>query len=259
MAKRTKDTRADRQADADEARRHSDPNKSETTGEAADDSGATSSAESNDAAAIDAPLHADTFVDTSSKLTYQPHEGDLTDEQVAANQAVIDAARLHGRRLEESIHVGRREFRRITEYVPEKDFTGDIGDMRVFLRTGLEEIGEDGSITRSIKYYDGVNQLGLVQSVIENGVETFTNVQSYVPGAIDIKVGATRLVPAQVMTAAGVAPTTADPKSDGTYGSASQADRPDLGIANRDPFDQERAPPDTGTGPVASPDTPMTA
>src|SRR6185369_6313144 len=68
---------------------------------------------------------------------------------------------------------------------------------------------------------------GTVKSEIKNGVETVTNVRWDVPGSPDVKVGDTRTVPAPVTTAAGTAPSTIDPKADGSYGTTSHSNGQD--------------------------------
>jgi hypothetical protein len=201
--------------------------------------------------------------ETASHATYQPGPNDLTDEQVAKNQEVVNAAMLYGRRVEEIQRLGDHEFHQFTEYVPQPHSPDTpIGEIQVFARTGWEEILKDGSINRTVKYLNPHDMWHSVQvtSVIKDGVETITGVD----GASDLKVGDTRPVPDQVKTAAGLAPQTADPKFDGSFGavthpgnasstgnSSSQSsggpgEHIGTGLVDHDPVDQ--APPDTHDG-----------
>ncbi len=156
-------------------------------------------------------------------LAIQQHEaGD------AANQAIIDDALAHGRRVDTVTKLDGTEFHSFTEIIP--GAFGGIEDSRV--RLGSERV-EDGifsdSVVRTTRYYDGLELVGQVTSEIAGGKETITDVSEFKPGAIDLKPGDTRDIPAALTTAAGVAPSTWDPKADGTLGRARPGDAPVTG------------------------------
>jgi hypothetical protein len=141
-----------------------------------------------------------------------------SDEQIQRNQAIIDAAMKFGRRVENSFQFGGKDLSDWTEFVPGN--SGDLGD--VYLRIG-QDITEHGffgdSTTRTTKYFgEGGQQLGLVESKIEDGKETITKVLESVPGSIALSPGDTRTVPDAIDTGAGKAASSWDPQQDGKYG-----------------------------------------
>jgi hypothetical protein len=129
-------------------------------------------------------------------------------------QAWADAAK-YGRRLEET--VGRITL--FTELIPPAD--GDIEQGEVLVRTGEEFAQLDGTRTVVTTYWKYGKQVGVVASVVDDDVETVTQVIEYEPGSIDAKVGDERPVPAPGSSAAGLKPHTIDPKADGSLGRAS--------------------------------------
>ena len=129
-------------------------------------------------------------------------------------QAWADAAK-YGRRLEET--VGRITL--FTEFIPPAD--GDIEQGEVLVRTGEEFAELDGTRTVVTTYWKYGKQVGVVASVVDDDVETVTQVIEYEPGSIDVKVGDERPVPAPGSSAAGLKPHTIDPKADGSLGRAS--------------------------------------
>lgn len=146
----------------------------------------------------------------------------------AANQAIIDDALAHGRRIDQVTKLGDYEDHSFTEIIP--GAFGGVEDIRV--RLGSERV-EDGifsdSVVRTTRYYDGLELVGTVTSEISGGKETITDVSEFKPGAIDLKPGDTRDIPEALTTAAGVAPSTWDPKADGTLGRARPGDSPVTG------------------------------
>ncbi len=157
------------------------------------------------------------------ELVVQQHEaGD------AVNQAIINDALAHGRRIDTVTTLGDFEDHSFTEIIPGE--FGGVEDVRV--RLGFERVEQglfDDTIIRTTKYFDGLDQVGLVTSEITGGKETIVDVSEFKPGAIDLKVGDTRDIPEALTTAAGVAPSTWDPKADGTLGRARPGDAPASG------------------------------
>jgi hypothetical protein len=141
-------------------------------------------------------------------------------QRVEQNNKVIMDALKNGRRIEET---GLWEGKMIafTEIIPPA--SGDIGNETTFVRTGTEEVAGDGTIRVVTRYLDPhtLGKFGTVVSVIEDGVETVTDVTEDRPGSIDVKVGDTREVPPPGSSAAGKKPHTIDPKADGSRGRAS--------------------------------------
>jgi hypothetical protein len=135
-----------------------------------------------------------------------------------AKQAILNAAMSSGRRIDEVVHVGDIQAHMITEYVP--NASGDFKDMSVRVGTEIENHSFFGdSTTRSMSYFDASGKkLGVVESRISGGEEKITHVTEYVPGAFSMKPGDTRPVGGPHTTAAGLAPTSWDPQSDGRYG-----------------------------------------
>jgi hypothetical protein len=144
-------------------------------------------------------------------------------ERVARNQQSFDDALEFGRRLEENIKLGDQTLTRFTEYIP-----GSAGIADALVRTGIEISEPDmfGNVvtTRTTSYFDphGAvgDKLGTVTSVIEGGRETVTEVREEVLGSIELKPGDNRPAAPGGASAAGTKPTSWDPKSDGTYGTA---------------------------------------
>ncbi len=154
------------------------------------------------------------------ELVVQQHEaGD------AANQAIINDALAHGRRIDTVTTLGDYEDHSFTEIIPGE--FGGVEDIRS--RLGFERVEQglfDDTIIRTTRYMDGLDVLGTVTSEITGGKETITDVSEVRLGAIDLKVGDTRDIPEALTTAAGVAPSTWDPKADGTLGRARPGDAP---------------------------------
>src|SRR5262249_50515775 len=135
-------------------------------------------------------------------------------------QQIIQSAIQYGTRNEQNIKFDNNsEGSTFTEFVP--GTSGQFGD--VYLRTGttITEHGFFGDTTTQTTTYHDQNgqQIGIVESVIDGGKETITKVVQFVPGSIALQVGDTRFVPDNPLTtAAGKAPSTWDPQTDGSYG-----------------------------------------
>ena len=142
------------------------------------------------------------------------------EQRVERNNKIILDALKNGRRIEETGLWGGKMIA-FTEIIPPA--SGDIGNETTYVRTGTEEVAGDGTIRVVTRYLDPktLGKFGTVVSVIEDGVETVTDVTEDRPGSIDVKVGDTREVPPPGSSAAGKKPHTMDPKSDGSLGRAS--------------------------------------
>jgi hypothetical protein len=143
------------------------------------------------------------------------------DARVAEHRAVIEAALANGRRVEDVIKMdGTTPDRtKFIEYVA--GTFGGIDDARI--RRGYEVVVHgffSDTVVRTTDYYDGFEWVANVTSEITDGKETVISVIVSKPGVIDLKPGDTRDVPAALRTAAGLAPSTWDPKADGTLGMA---------------------------------------
>jgi hypothetical protein len=138
------------------------------------------------------------------------------DEQT--KQLISDAV-THGRRVEQTATLKGHPHTMFTEYIP----TADVFEHpeSVLIRTGTEYVAPDGKLTVATKYWRGFEQVALVRSVKEDGVETVTQVIEYVPGSVDLKVGDSRPIRPVELTAAGKKPSSLDPKHDGSLGRAS--------------------------------------
>jgi hypothetical protein len=100
-----------------------------------------------------------------------------------------------------------------------------------FYRSGFETVdsgflGLGAKTTRLTSYWQGLDKLGEVKSVIKNGIETIVDVDEWVPGSIDLKPGDSRPAQPSTTSAAGKRPVTFDPKADGSLGRASGAQYP---------------------------------
>lgn len=173
---------------------------------------------------------------------------------------IIADALTYGRRVEKDYgEFGGVGLTGFTEYVI--DFEGG----QIYLRTGLEYaypgfLGFGARIERTTVYWRGLEQLGSVTSVIEDGVERVVRVGEFVPGSIDVKPGQTRPVQKPSTSAAGTRPSSIDPKSDGSLGRASGGSSPlggilDAVLAIAD-GDGESASDDSPEADTASPDEP---
>jgi len=149
---------------------------------------------------------------------------EVSDEVLAQRQAVVEDAVKHGRRIEEVVKLGDLEFRRFTEILPGPGAAPMDGDSPVFARRGFDIVKPDGEIERHTTYLNPQDLFkpGRTESIIKNGVETFTWVD---PGSagIDFKPGDQRPAPTSTSTKAGLLPQTADPKRDGSLGTSNSS------------------------------------
>jgi hypothetical protein len=143
-------------------------------------------------------------------------------------QAWADASK-YGRRLE--VSTGR--VTTFTEFIP---LDGDV-EGRVLIRTGQEMAYTDGTKKVFTTYWMNNEQVAFVATVVEDGVETVTNVLDQNESdsiRLDVKVGDERPVPPPGSSAAGLKPHTIDPTADGSLGRASGG-QPDGGDKNEQP------------------------
>jgi len=93
---------------------------------------------------------------------------------------------------------------------------GEEGDL--LIRHGLETIMDDGTTRVTTTYLDPKDPGAtvMVTSLRHDGLETITGLT----GKSDLKLGDSRDIPASLTTAAGLAPSTFDPKADGSFGFA---------------------------------------
>ena len=166
--------------------------------------------------------------------------------RVAEGQRIRDDALANGRREETVIRDGDLEARSFKEFVPGE--FGGIEDARVRLGTEIvhEGIFSD-TVERTTNYFDGMDKVGIVVSEITDGVETVTQVLEYRPGAIDLKPGDTRDIPADLKTAAGLAPSTWDPKADGSLGRSRPNEKPTTTQTGDSPSSSSSSPPDSSS------------
>jgi hypothetical protein len=168
------------------------------------------------AGALNVPENSAAVDEAYKNLAIQQKETAET-TRVAENEKVIQDALINGRREEQIVKIGDLEVHRFTEYVP--GASGAIEDFRVRIGSDVIKHGFFGdTIERTTRYFDGLNLVGQVTSEITNGVETITNVTEFKPGSIDLKPGQSRNLPKELTTAAGLAPSTLDPKADGSMG-----------------------------------------
>jgi hypothetical protein len=144
-------------------------------------------------------------------------------ERLSNAQKILDDARTLGRRIETTNP--ETGIKSITEYIP-GEWTENIGDMKYFIRKGIE-MTLNGDHIKRMEYLDptGVRSLGFVESLIEGDKETVTKVIENVPGSIGLKEGDTRDIPPEVSSAAGKVPSSFDPVS-GNYGTAGKSNNP---------------------------------
>ena len=155
------------------------------------------------------------------------------------SKVILEAA-TYGRRIEETYG----DVTYFTELIPPS--SGDIVDGTILVRTGTELVAADGTKTVLTKYFKphSLDQLGVVVMEEKDGVQTVTEVNEFVPGSIDVKVGDTRPVPPPGSSAAGLKPHTIDPKADGSFGRASGS-QPDGGESRMIKDYSWTAPPET--------------
>jgi hypothetical protein len=107
----------------------------------------------------------------SQSYAAKTDKNELSDKQVAENQAIVDTARTYGRHEEKSWQFGSGTIKEFVEYLPGKGaWNEDIGDMQVFLRNGTE-LTKGDEILRTTNYFDPSHpgdKLGTVFSSDDN-------------------------------------------------------------------------------------------
>lgn len=164
--------------------------------------------------------------------------------RIAEAEAIFEAIKTHGRRVQEyKVDFGDDiSMARYVEFVPLLDAQSfaDVA-MRTVVDTATHGVLGDTIARRSV--YRGSRQelLGTVLSEIDrNNVETVTKVNQEFPGAIALKPGDTRTVPAPTTTAAGTVPSSWDPQPDGRYGSTRPKADADDAPGDQQPADDGR-------------------